>query len=165
MGHRWSNDSGKHGWVTTSVAAAALGIKPRQCRNLIQEGELEARLEGEGRDKRYFVSVSSLEALRAKRQSEGKMPLNRRGTAGDEDTGAELGQWVRELTARLETRAAENAELRTRLELTEKADSTLREQLEHERDRADRLEERAEKLRGELEAERSKGFWARLLGS
>jgi hypothetical protein len=27
------------------------------------------------------------------------------------------------------------------------------------------LEERAEKLRGELEAERSKGFWARLLGS
>jgi predicted nuclease with TOPRIM domain len=71
---------------------------------------------------------------------------------------------MRELTARLETRAAENAELRTRLELTEKADSTLREQLDRERERADRLEERAEKLRGELEAERSKGFWARLFG-
>jgi hypothetical protein len=157
MGHTHGNDSGTHGWVTTSVAAAALGIKPRQCRNLIQEGELEARLEGEGRDKRYFVSVSSLEALRDKRQSGSKLPLSRRSTAEAEDVGAELGQWVRELTARLETRAAENAELRTRLELTEKADSTLREQLERERERADRLEE-------ELREERSKGFWARLFG-
>ncbi len=156
MGHTRGNDSGNHGWVTTSVAAAALGIKPRQCRNLIQEGELEARLEGEGRDKRYFVSVSSLEALRDKRQSEGKLPLNRRGTTGGEDIGADLGQWVRELTARLETRAAENAELRTRLELTEKADSTLREQLDRERERADRLEE---ELR---EARRS--WWRRMFG-
>jgi hypothetical protein len=156
MGHTRSNDSGNHGWVTTSVAAAALGIKPRQCRNLIQEGELEAKLEGEGRDKRYFVSVSSLEALRDKRQSEGKLPLNRRGTTEDEDVGADLGQWVRELTARLETRAAENAELRTRLELTEKADSTLREQLDRERERADRLEE---ELR---EARRS--WWRRMFG-
>jgi hypothetical protein len=145
--------------VTTSVAAAALGIKPRQCRNLIQEGELEARLEGEGRDKRYFVSVSSLEALRDKRQSEGKLPLNRRGPTESEDVGdvgADLGQWVRELTARLETRAAENAELRTRLELTENADSTLREQLDRERERADRLEE---ELR---EARRS--WWRRIFG-
>jgi predicted RNase H-like nuclease (RuvC/YqgF family) len=147
MGHTRGNDSGNHGWVTTSVAAAALGIKPRQCRNLIQEGELEARLEGEGRDKRYFVSVSSLEALRDKRQSEGKLPLNRRGTTENEDIGADLGQWVRELTARLETRAAENAELRTRLELTEKADSTLREQLDRERERADRLEEELREAR------------------
>jgi predicted RNase H-like nuclease (RuvC/YqgF family) len=156
MGHARGNDPGNHGWVTTSVAAAALGIKPRQCRNLIQEGELEARLEGEGRDKRYFVSVSSLEALRDKRQSEGKLPLNRRGTTENEDIGADLGQWVRELTARLETRAAENAELRTRLELTEKADSTLREQLDRERERADRLEE---ELR---EARRS--WWRRIFG-
>ena len=156
MGHTRGNDSGNHGWVTTSVAAAALGIKPRQCRNLIQEGELEARLEGEGRDKRYFVSVSSLEVLRDKRQSEGKLPLNRRNTTEDEDVGADLGQWVRELTARLETRAAENAELRTRLELTEKADSTLREQLDRERERADRLEE---ELR---EARRS--WWRRMFG-
>jgi hypothetical protein len=150
MGHARGNDPGNHGWVTTSVAAAALGIKPRQCRNLIQEGELEARLEGEGRDKRYFVSVSSLEALRDKRQSEGKLPLNRRGTTENEDVGdvgADLGQWVRELTARLETRAAENAELRTRLELTENADSTLREQLDRERERADRLEEELREAR------------------
>ena len=156
MRHVEGDDAGSHGWVSTSVAAAALGNKTRQCRNLIQEGELEARLEGEGRDKRYMVSVSSLEALRDKRQSEGKLPLSRRRIAEDEDVGAELGQWVRELTARLETRAAENAELRTRLELTEQADSTLHEQLERERLRADRLEE---ELR---EARRS--WWSRWFG-
>jgi hypothetical protein len=156
MGHARGNDPGNHGWVTTSVAAAALGIKPRQCRNLIQEGELEARLEGEGRDKRYFVSVSSLEALRDKRQSEGKLPLNRRSTTEDEDVGADLGQWTRELTARLETRAAENAELRTRLELTEKTDSTLREQLDRERERADRLEEELREAR--------RPWWRRMFG-
>jgi hypothetical protein len=51
-----------------------------------------------------------------------------------------------------------------RLELTAQAESTLREQLERERGRADRLEERAEQLRDELEAARSKGFWSRLFG-
>ena len=100
--------------------------------------------------------MSSLEALRDKRQSEGKLPLNRRGITEGEDVGDVLGQWVRELTARLETRAAENAELRTRLELTENADSTLREQLDRERERADRLEE---ELR---EARRS--WWRRMFG-
>jgi len=158
------NNSGSHGWVTTKVAAAALGLKPRQCRNLIQEGELEAKLEGEGRDKRYLVSVASLEALRDRRQSEGKLPLNRRSDAETEDVPAELGQWLRELTARLETRAAENAELKTRLELTEQADSTIREQRERERLRADRLEEEAKTLRDELQTERRKGFWQRLFG-
>jgi hypothetical protein len=44
-----------------------------------------------------------------------------------------------------------------RAELTEQAESTLREQLERERERADRLEE-------ELREERSKGFWRRLFG-
>jgi hypothetical protein len=54
--------------------------------------------------------------------------------------------------------------LEGRLQITEVAESTLRESLERERERADRLEERAEKLRDELEAERSKGFWVRLFG-
>ena len=44
-----------------------------------------------------------------------------------------------------------------RLELTEVAESTLREQLQRERERADRLE-------AELRDERSRGFWARLFG-
>jgi hypothetical protein len=62
-----------------------------------------------------------------------------------------------ELMERVETLAMELGHTRGRLELTEKAESTLREDMERERARADRLEE-------ELRAERSKGFWARLFG-
>jgi hypothetical protein len=58
-----------------------------------------------------------------------------------------------------------------RLEITETAESTLRADLERERQRAEeeraRAEaerERAEELRRELEAERSRGFWSRLFG-
>ena len=40
----------------------------------------------------------------------------------------------------------------------------VREQLGVERGRRERLEEENERLRAELEAERSKGFWARLFG-
>jgi hypothetical protein len=36
--------------------------------------------------------------------------------------------------------------------------------LAHERERAEEVQEEANKLREELEAERSKGFWRRLLG-
>jgi len=61
------------------------------------------------------------------------------------------------MAARLESRASEAAELRTRLELTEQAQSTM----EQERDG---LREENERLRSELEAERSKGFWFRLFG-
>jgi hypothetical protein len=53
----------------------------------------------------------------------------------------------------------------------ETAESTLRADLERERERgqqervrADAERDRAEKLRRALEAERSKGFWARLFG-
>jgi hypothetical protein len=45
-----------------------------------------------------------------------------------------------------------------RAELTERAESTLREQLESERERADRLET-------ELQQERSKGCWVQPFGS
>jgi hypothetical protein len=55
-------------------------------------------------------------------------------------------------------------EMRARAELTATTESTLRESLERERERADRAEESTEQLRGDLEAERSKGFWARLFG-
>jgi chromosome condensin MukBEF ATPase and DNA-binding subunit MukB len=70
---------------------------------------------------------------------------------------------LREAVARLETRAAENAELRTRLELTAQTDSTLREQLERERTRADRLEAETRELREQL-ADARQPWWQRLFG-
>ena len=48
-------------------------------------------------------------------------------------------------------------EMRTRLELTEQTRSSAEEE-------AKRLREENDRLKAELEAERSKGFWQRLLG-
>ena len=140
------------GWTTTAAAAKALNVSPRTIRLYIEKGELEGRLE-EGTDKRiWLVSVDSLNTLRAKRGTSGIVP----------DESPEIAETVpeamRELAFRLESRAAEAAELRTRLELTEKTQSTI----EQERNQ---LQERVEKLETELEAERSKGFWQRLFGA
>jgi hypothetical protein len=53
--------------------------------------------------------------------------------------------------------STEAADLRARLQLTERAQSSLEEE-------ARTLREERDRLRSELEAERSKGFWARLFG-
>ena len=54
------------GWVTTRQAAAALGVNPRRVRTYISDGDLVAKIEGDGASKRYLVSVASLEELRRK---------------------------------------------------------------------------------------------------
>jgi cell shape-determining protein MreC len=52
-------------------------------------------------------------------------------------------------------RTAEAVEMRTRLELTEQAQSSVEEE-------ARKLREENQRLREELEAEHSKGFWKKL---
>jgi hypothetical protein len=153
--------AGESGWVTTEVAARALRVSPRTIRRLIERGELEAKGEGEGVKRTWSVSVASLHKLRASRTERGAVPEpGREATdeATDEATAdTNVVSWLVEMSARLEERAAEAAELRTRLELTERAHSTLEEETRELREDRDRL-------RAELEAERSKGFWARLFG-
>ena len=191
--------------MNTDVAAEALGVSSRSVRNYILNGDLVARKEKEGINERYVVSVDSLYALRDRRKQEGKLQGNvRRTSRRAESSGQGATEVVRETAvdmlretlASLETHIAQNAELRARLELTERAESTLREELERERgqhhedvererterlqaqERAEQLEqersrleaehrqaeEEAQRLREELEAERGKGFWARLFG-
>ena len=138
-------DLGSSGWVSTAVAAAALGISPRRVRTLIKDGKLEAVAEGEGVNKVYSVSIASLERLRDQRASgAGSSGERYRSTSPAESTGGtsseHMADVIREFAGRLETRAASEAELRTRLELTSQAESTLREELARERERADRLE-------------------------
>jgi hypothetical protein len=141
-------NSGEGGWVKTRIAAKALGVKPRQVRNYIAEGELEYKAEGEGVNKTYLVSIDSLNELREKRNSAGLQPRQRRRTSPEALDAAATAEILEGLTARLGARATEIGELRTRLELTSQAESTLREErerlladLERERERADRLEE------------------------
>jgi chromosome segregation ATPase len=153
------------GWVTTDVAAGALGVTARTVRNLITTGELSARKEVEGINERYLVSVDSLYTLRDRRKSQGKLRGNiRRKSARSEMPGEATAEAVRgtavdmlrETLASLETHIAQTAELRARLELTEKAESTLREELERERrQHLDDVErERAERLEAQQRVDR-----------
>jgi hypothetical protein len=72
---------------------------------------------------------------------------------------AELEAEVRDLRYRLGL-------LEARLELTERAESTLRESLQRERERADQAELEARQLRGMLEEARKpeRPWWKRVFG-
>jgi DNA-binding transcriptional MerR regulator len=147
---------GEGGWVTTRVAAKALGVKPRQVRNYIAEGELEYRTEGNGVNKTYFVSINSVNELREKRNSAGIKPRKDHEVSPGALEATATAEMLEGFAARLEARAMEIGELKARLELTSQTESTLREQLQRERERADRLEEQLE------EAHRS--WWRRFFG-
>ena len=144
MQHDRGNIAGNGGWVTTRQAARALNVMPRQVRNYIAAGDLEGRKEGKGVTERWVVSISSVETLRQKRHSEGKLPGQYRDVADEaEDTGQSTGNaaaLIRELAERLEDAQYELGRAEAQLELTAQAESTLQEALERERERADRLE-------------------------
>ncbi len=142
------------GWVTTRVAAEALGVDPRTVRTYISRGILKAKVEGKGVEKAYSVDIDSLYALRDARKSSGKGPRKIRAKSADAEDFAEL---IRDLTSQVVERSSEAADLRARLQLTERTQSTLEEE-------ARALRKERDRLREELEAERSKGFWARLFG-
>jgi hypothetical protein len=146
------------GWTTTAAAAKALGVSPRTVRLYLERGDLVGTLD-EGTDKRvWLVSIDSLNTLRAKRGIGGIIP----------DESPELAETIpeamRDLALRLENRAAEAAELRTRLELTAQTQSTIADERERLHEELRHAQEQAEQLQAELEAERRKGFWQRLFG-
>jgi len=145
-------ESTTSGWVTTEVAAKSVRVSPRTIRRLIDRGELVARAEGEGVKRKWYVSVDSLHALRMAQIEEESPRVVREGDLKDS-----LADVLKDMTARLEDRTAEAVEMRTRLELTEQTQSTTEAE-------AARLREENERLRSELESERSKGFWRRLFG-
>jgi hypothetical protein len=142
------------GWVTTQQAARALGISARTVRWHIERGNLEARPEGEGVQRVWLVSIDSLNAFRDARQPAGEQPRGYRAPHEAADIAAESpGNAIRELADRLveEARRAEAA--RVRLELFERAQSTLEAELAEERRRrevAEREREEAQRERDEL---------------
>ncbi len=160
-GHPRTEDadtSVESGWITTDVAARAVRVSPRTIRRYIERGELDAKPQGEGVRREWLVSVDSLHALRATRTTGEGVPEADRGM----EYADSIADVVREMAARLEARAEEAAELRVRLELTERAQSTLEDErrqalqeLEEERRRREAAELEREALRRELEAIRA----------
>ena len=104
------------GWVSTQQAARALGISPRTVRWHIEQGNLEAKPQGEGVRRSWLVSIDSLQALRDSRQAAGEVPRDRRAPAEGAVIAAESpGNAIRELADRLAEEAARAAEYRVRM--------------------------------------------------
>jgi chromosome segregation ATPase len=138
--------------VSTQQAARALGISARTVRWHIERGNLEAIPDGEGVERTWRVSVDSLQAYRDSRQAAASSPRGNRVSDIGSDIAAESpGSAIRELADRLveEARRAEAA--RVRLELSERAQSTLEAELADERRRREEAERTAEDLRRELD--------------
>jgi chromosome segregation ATPase len=149
-------DLGGSGWTTTKQAAKVLGVSRRSVQGYVRQGILEARDEGEGVNKRFLVSIDSLNALSARRKREAGVRANfAEPSAGLEERAklaANTDEGLRHLIARLEARTEEATELRIRLELTEKAQSTLEDDLAEERRLREEAEREREDLRRKLEA-------------
>src|SRR4028119_1945732 len=148
-----ADTSGESGWITTEVAARAVRVSPRTIRRYIERGQLEAKPQGEGVRREWLVSVDSLHALRATRTTGEGVPEADRGM----EYADSIADVVREMAARLESRAEEAAGLRVRLELTERAQSTVEDErrqalqnLEDERRRREEAEREREDLQREL---------------
>jgi excisionase family DNA binding protein len=139
---------------TTAQAARILKVTDRGVRKMIDRGELEARQDERGR---HLIPQRAVHAMLEERRAVGE------GEISTEETSRSAEE-ARELRERLEGLQRELGRLEGRLELTERTESTMRE----ERERLAQLleEERAERrrLQEELDTERSKGFWQRLFG-
>ena len=138
---------------TTGQAARILKVTDRGVRKMIDRGELEANQDERGR---HLIPQRAVHA----------MLEERRPGVGETSTEAtsKSAEEARELRERVEGLQRELGRLEGRLELTERTESTMRE----ERERLEQLlgEERAERrrLQEQLDAERSRGFWQRLFG-
>ena len=134
---------------TVQEAAKVLGITDRRVRALAQGGRIEGE-RTEGGWKLFRYSVHAFRDERREREGPQSVP----GASED----------AREWIERANTLQRELGRLEGRLELTARAESTLREDLERERSERREAQEEARRLREELEAERSRGFWSRLFG-
>jgi hypothetical protein len=141
------------GWVTTQVAARSLDISPRTVRWHIERGHIEAKPQGEGVRRSWLVSIDSLQAFRDARQRQEQSPGDFREEQLSADIAAQPpGNPIRELADRLVEEASRASEFRVRLEISEKAESTLREELAEEQRRREEAERERDDLRRELYA-------------
>ena len=142
---------GGSGWTTTKQAAKALGVSRRSVQGYVARGILDAQEEGEGVNRRFLISIDSLNSLVDRRRRETDETANfvdaspEVGNAAT--TFANTGEGLRHLIERLEARTAEATELRIRLELTERAQSTLEEELEEANLRREEVEQELAELR------------------
>lgn len=152
----FGGDLGGSGWTTTKQAAKALGVSRRSVQGYVSRGILEAREEGEGVNRRFLISIESLNSLVDRRRREADEAANfANASPQSEDaatSSANDSEGLRHLVERLEARTAEATELRMRLEITERAQSTLEGDLSEARQRLEEAERERDELGRELGA-------------
>lgn len=155
-GHKADTSGGGSGWTTTDTAASALGVSPRTVRRFIDRGDLEGRKLKDGIVEAWEVSIDSFHNLRDRRGPEGRVRRPDRGESVEghspPDTSSDMADLVRDLTADLVRTSSEATEYRVRLELTERTQSTLEEELAAERKNREQAEHERDELRRQLEA-------------
>lgn len=136
---------------TPPEAARILRLSRRRVTQMLGAGELEGTQDpGTGR---WKIPQRAVHERLKDRPARGRPDK-------DQDRATEGSEEAADLRDRVEDLSRELGRLEGRLELTEVAESTLREQLERERDRADRLEEELREAR-----ERLLPWWRRQFGN
>ena len=137
-------------------------LSRRRVTQMLNAGELEGRQDGSGR---WHIPQRAVHARLKDRPARGR-PDER-----SHERPPGVASEAAELRDRVEDLQRELGRLEGRLELTEVAESTLREQLERERQRADEERRRAdaerdrvERLERELEAAK-RPWWRRWFGA
>jgi hypothetical protein len=139
-------------FYTVDDAAKILKLTPGRIRQMLRAGELEGDRDDNGR---WQIPAHAVhDRPRPPRVERPRQSPS--DASGSSERLTELEAEVRDLRYQLGLSQG-------RMELTEKAESTLRESLERERERADRERERAEKLQEELDRSRL-SWWRKLFG-
>src|SRR4051795_406397 len=154
---------------TVEEAAKVLKRTPEEIRQMLRSGELSGEHEGGAERNPWRVHRWSAHVLHDRLREDRPATDQPRPSGGPQEaTGARRSASA---LFRGQDLQGELRRLEHSLELSERTERTLREDLarerrlvEEERARADAERERAEELRLELEAERSRGFWSRLYG-
>jgi chromosome segregation ATPase len=164
-------------------AARILGLSPARVRQMLRSGELE----GERREERIEGVLGPwripAQAVRAFQERRAAREATADTVAGDSQSPAGevtavtpseaselLSEGVRQLREKVEDLLGELGRLESRLEAAEIQETTLRESLERESERAERERQRADGLQAELDAELARrneelrGAWHRLFG-
>jgi predicted RNase H-like nuclease (RuvC/YqgF family) len=137
-------------------AGRVLGVSGERIRQLIDAGDLS----GEKRAGRWHVFRVSVHHQLERRGS----PRARRSRERAPHSGEDAAREAQELQARVEELSYKLGRSEARAELTEEAESTMREERERLIADLERERERAERLERELQEAR-RGFWSRLFGS
>ena len=138
-------------FYSVDEAAKVLKLTPGRIRQMLRGGELEGIPPDESGERGWKIPMHAVHDR--DRPARVEHPPE---APGAPERLSDLEVEVRELRYQLGLS-------RGRIEITEKAESTLRDALERERERADAERERAEKLQAELDRARLP-WWRRMFG-